>query len=162
MPIGNQPPFEKSPSRQPPAARWPPMSFLVSWRHVVVFSAGKRQNQRFGAGEEEVVTLEAAKGFLRPGLLLVAMELNSFKMPFCAPPELPRIVNFGVFAPFFRQDDRDYRYTPKDAGATASWLVVWNGASPVFQPLVQQERVAFTQNAIGRQLSRIRATAFRC
>ena len=82
------------------------MSFLVPWQHVVVFSAEKRQNRRFGAGEEEVVALEAVKGFLRPGLLLVAMELKSFKMPF-APPDLPRIVDFGVFSAFFRRDDRD-------------------------------------------------------
>ena len=89
------------PSRQPPAARWPPMSFLVPWQHVVVFSAEKRQNRRFGAGEEEVVALEATKGFLRPGLLLVAMELKSFKMPFCAPGPAPnrRFCRFRSFFP---------------------------------------------------------------
>ena len=76
------------------------MSFLVPWQHVVVFSAEKRQNRRFGAGEEEVVALEAAKGFLRPGLLLVAMELKSFKMPCPHLPTCPEPLIFAFLRPF--------------------------------------------------------------
>ena len=73
-------------------------------RHVVVFSAPKRANRRYGAGREGAAVSEAPRGFLRPGLLLYMMEPKNSKMP-CTCFDLPRTVDLGVFAPVFRQDD---------------------------------------------------------
>ena len=55
--------------------------FRVPRRHVVVFSARKRQNRRFGAGGEGDAAFEFAKRFSRPGLSLGAMVLKDLKPP---------------------------------------------------------------------------------
>ena len=55
--------------------------FRVPRRHVVVFSARKRQNRRFGAGGEGDAAFEFAKRFSRPGLSLGAMVLKDPKPP---------------------------------------------------------------------------------
>ena len=54
--------------------------FWVLRRHVVVFFVKMRANRRCGAGAEEVGAFETASGFLRPGVLLYAVELKRSKI----------------------------------------------------------------------------------
>ena len=72
-------------------------------RHVVVFSAPKRANRRYGAGGEGAAASEAPRGFLRPGLLLDAGGLMGPKLLYWAC-DLPRIVDLRALGLDFRQD----------------------------------------------------------